>query len=1061
MEKVTGAVSLPQQEESVLAFWQRERLFQRVQEQRRGGPEYLFYDGPPFANGLPHYGHILANTIKDVVPRYWTMRGFYVERRFGWDCHGLPVEYEIEKREGFKGRQDILRVGIARFNDMCRESVMHYTRAWQRTITRLGRWVDWDDQYRTMDLNFMESVWHVCKTLADKGLLYRGHKVVPYSPRITAVLSNFEANQNYREVQDPAIVVKLKAADEDAYFLIWTTTPWTLVSNLAVAVAPDMPLVKIIDRKHNESFYLAASRLTAFYPQADDYEIAAHLHGRDLVGRKYHPLYDCAATTAEAFQVLAADFVSDDEGTGIVHLAAAFGEDDYRVCRAQGIDIFDPLDDEGRFIAGRVAPELDNLYVKDADKVIIATLKKRGQLVRHDTIVHRYPFCERTDTPLIYRAVPAWYVAVEKFRDRLCAHNESINWVPPHLKHGRVGNWLANAQDWAISRNRFWGTPLPIWTCAQENCNGMQVIGSRAELEQLSGARVSDLHKHVVDALRIACPCCATPMTRVEEVLDCWFESGSMPCAQRHYPFAQDQAQPPPPADFIAEGLDQTRGWFYTLNVLAAALFDQPAFRNVVVNGTILDTQGKKMSKRHRNYTAPDNLMDKYGSDSVRLYLLNSPLLRAEDLRFAEQGVIDTTRAILLPLWNAWSFLSTYAAAEDWQPPATLLDTAPQSDNAFDNWIISQLQTLLRDVHTQMEAYRLNQAVPCLVEFIDLLTNWYIRLNRRRFWEGGARIDTAAFSTLYYVLLNFCQILAPFAPFISERIYRGLTAGLRPAQDSVHLCTVPRGERALQQPQLEEQLALVRTVIELGRKLRAQRRLRTRQVLASLLVITTKPSDASAIEAFAASIAAELNVKQINFSAAEEKYVALNIKPDLKRLGMRLGARLRLLREKLAQANRSQAELRAFWQLVKAGKLTFEGEQLTADDFLLERKPHDDSAAASAGEVTILMDTHLTAALIAEGQAREVVNRLQKFRKECDLQVSDRIVVALQAEDELRAAIESWHDYICHETLSTELKSVSASPAEYRFTERFDVDGHSLQVYILAVSAPAKPAEGG
>lgn len=1054
MEKVTGTVSFPQLEEAVLEFWQREQLFPRVQDMRRGSQAYLFYDGPPFANGLPHYGHILANTIKDVVPRYWTMRGYYVERRFGWDCHGLPVEYEIEKREGFKGRQDILQVGIEQFNSMCRESVMHYTREWQRTITRLGRWVDWNNQYRTMDLSFMESVWHVCKTLADKGLLYRGHKIVPYSPRITAVLSNFEANQNYKEVQDPAIVVKLRAVDEEASFLIWTTTPWTLVSNLALAVAPDMPLVKIKDHKHNASFYLAASRLAAFYPQADDYEVEARLHGRDLVGRKYQPLYDYAATTANAFQVLAADFVSDDEGTGIVHMAAAFGEDDYRICRANDINIFDPLDDEGCFIASCVGEELANLYVKEADKVIIASLKKRGHIVRHDTIVHRYPFCERTDTPLIYRAVPAWYVAVEKFRDRLCAHNESINWVPPHLKHGRMGNWLQNAQDWAISRNRFWGTPLPIWTCAQENCEGMQVVGSRAELEQLSGERITDLHKHIVDKLHIACPQCHQPMRRVAEVLDCWFESGSMPCAQQHYPFTQQKQ--PPPADFIAEGLDQTRGWFYTLNVLATALFDQPAFRNVVVNGTILDAQGKKMSKRHRNYTAPDNLMDKYGADSVRLYLLNSPLLRAEDLRFSDQGVVETTRAILLPLWNAWSFLSTYAEAEDWQPPATLLKQAPQSDNALDNWIVSQLQTLLQDVHVQMEAYRLNQAVPRLVEFVDLLTNWYIRLNRRRFWEGGERIDAAAFSTLYYVLLNLSKILAPFAPFISERIYRGLTQNIRAAHASVHLCDVPLGDSALQQTQLEEQLALVRTVIELGRKLRAQGKLRTRQVLASVLVITTKQSDASAINTFAELIAAELNVKQINFSAEEEKYVALNIKPDLKKLGARLGARLRQLREKLAQANRSQAELRSFWQEVIDGKFVLDGERLSTDDFLLERKPLNNTAAASAGEVTILMDTNLTEELIAEGRAREVVNRLQKLRKECDLHVSDRIVVALQAEGELAAAIRTWRDYICRETLSIELKLVAEAPVKHRFAEKFDVDGHDLQVFIVAVSAPVK-----
>ncbi len=1054
MEKVTSTVSFPSREEEVLKFWQRERLFQRVQDLRRDSQAYLFYDGPPFANGMPHYGHILANTIKDVVPRYWTMRGYYVARRFGWDCHGLPVEYEVEKQENFKGRQDILRVGVAHFNSLCRASVTHYTHAWQRTITRLGRWVDWDDQYRTMDLPFMESVWHICKTLAAKGLLYRGHKVVPYSPRITAVLSNFEANQNYKDVQDPAIVVKLRAVDEDASFLVWTTTPWTLVSNLAVAVAPDTPCVKISDRQRNENFYLAASRLQQFYPNADAYRVEARMQGRALVGRKYRPLYDCAAATANAFQILAADFVSDAEGTGIVHMAAAFGEDDYRVCRAHEIDIFDPLDDEGRFLASHVAPALANLYCKDADKVIIADLKKRGHIVRHDTVVHRYPFCERTDAPLIYRAVPAWYVAVTKFRDRLCAHNENINWIPPHLQHGRVRNWLQNAQDWAISRNRFWGTPLPIWTCGQTDCTGMHVVGSQAELEQLSGTQVTDLHKHVVDKLHIACPQCHTPMTRVEEVLDCWFESGSMPCAQQHYPFTQQT--PPPPADFIAEGLDQTRGWFYTLNVLAAALFDQPAFKNVVVNGTILDAEGKKMSKRHRNYTAPDSLMDKHGADSVRLYLLNSPLLRAEDLRFAEQGVVETTRAILLPLWNAWSFLSTYAAAEDWQPSAALLTTVPHSTNALDNWIVSQLHTLLQDVHRQMEAYHLNQTVPHLVAFIDLLTNWYIRLNRRRFWEGGASIDEAAFRTLYYVLLNFSKVLAPFAPFISESIYRGLTAGLHTAPASVHLCDMPCRDSAQQQPQLEEQLALVRTVIELGRKLRAQKKLKTRQALASVLVITTKQSDASAIDAFAALIAAELNVKRIDFSTAEEKYVDLHIKPNLKKLGARLGARLRRLREKLAQANRSQTELRSFWQQILADKFALDGEQLTADDFLLTRTPRHNTAAASAGEVTILMDTNLTAALLAEGRAREVVNRLQKFRKECALQVSDRIVVAMQAEGELAAAIRTWHSYICHETLSTALNLLTTAPSQHRFTAQFDIDGHALQIYIVAVSAAGK-----
>ena len=1029
---MTGKIDFPQMERDILHDWQQHQVFARSVQQRRAGQPYIFYDGPPFANGLPHYGHILANTIKDVVPRYWTMRGYYVERRFGWDCHGLPVEYEIEKREKFTSRQDILQLGIDRFNEMCRQSVVHYCQQWQRTITRIGRWVDWNNQYHTMDLSYMESVWWVCQRLAEKGLLYRDHKVVPYSPRITTVLSNFEANQNYQDVQDPAITVKLPANDEDAYFLIWTTTPWTLPANLAVAVAEDLTYCKITDHQNNESYYLANEALARLYSNSDQYTIDRQLTGRELSGRSYQPLFPFAKRTDDrSFRVLTADFVNTDEGTGIVHLAPSFGEDDYRLCKTQAIDHFDPLDNEARFTD--CAGPFSGLSFKEADKKIIRDLKERQLIIRHDTIVHRYPYCERTNSPLIYRAIPAWYVAVEKFKDRLVANNNRINWLPAHLQQGRFGNWLENAKDWAISRNRFWGTPLPIWLCEDDTCQEMIVVGSVQQLEEVSGQKITDLHKHVVDNLTFACKECQRTMRRVPEVLDCWFESGSMPCAQVHYPFSQ-KAQPPP-ANFIAEGLDQTRGWFYTLNVLSTALFDQPAFHNVVVNGTILNEQGKKMSKRHRNYTPPDDLIDKYGADAVRLYLLNSPLLRAEDLRFSDKGVVDTIRTVLLPLWNAQHFFTTYATAAQWS--ATSNTSNDFGDHRLDRWIVSKLQSLIKDLHQFMEGYQLSLAVPRLVEFIDLLTNSYIRLNRRRFWED----DNQAFTVLRYVLINFCQLLAPFAPFISERIYRQLSG-----DQSVHLCDSPMFNAELHDQQLENEMQLVTTVLDLGRRLRAKHQLKTRQVLSKLLVITDKTT---AAQHYRDLLKDELNVKQLQFSTDEQQYVSLTIKPNLKKLGARLGKRLKQLRSELSTINASQKSVSEFIDRLQDKGVTIAGASLHLDDFIIDRQTKSSELAVETGNgLTVLLDTNLTEQLIAEGLAREVVNRVQKSRKEFDLQVTDRIELLIVADQQLNKAIEQFSDYICSETLATQLllptEEPSSETAAYGYRENFTIDNQQM-----------------
>ncbi len=1059
MRKVTPEISFPQMEVNLLEQWEKNRVFEQSVENRRGSQEFSFYDGPPFANGLPHYGHLLANTIKDIVPRYWTMRGRRVERRFGWDCHGLPVEYEIEKREGLKGRTDILALGIPQFNEMCRSSVLHYTAEWQKTITRLGRWVSWENQYRTMDPDFMESVWWVFKSLFDKGLVYRSHKVVPYSPRITAVLSNFEANQNYKDVQDPAIVVKFKLSHDDAHLLAWTTTPWTLVSNLGLAVGGDIDYVRVRDHETGEVYILAEKRLESVYkPKGKDkapaYDVLQQCKGSELAGLTYEPLYPHFKNQPHAFRVLAGDFVSTEDGTGIVHMAPAFGEDDFRLCREAGIELVDPLDDEGRFTDQ--VPEYQGQFVKDADKNIIKELKDRHKILRHDTIVHSYPMCERTDTPLIYRAIPAWYVSVEKIKDELVANNQEINWVPAHIKNGRMGKWLENARDWAISRNRFWGTPLPIWVCEKDDSH-IRCLGSIAELQEATGAKVTDLHKHYVDDLTMSCGQCGKTMRRIPEVFDCWFESGSMPYAQLHYPFEnKERFEHVFPADFIAEGLDQTRGWFYTLAVLSTALFNKPAFKNVVVNGLILAEDGRKMSKRWRNFTPPEELLGQFGADSIRLYMLNSAVLRGEDLKFSNQGVKDITRAALLPLWNAYSFLTTYADADSWKPDASLAaGKAPQVTQELDRWIISRLNTTVGRVHEEMEAYNLFNVVPVILGFVEDLTNWYIRLSRRRFWGGSGTLSEdsrQAYETLYFVLLNFTKIIAPFTPFVADEMHQGLVDGLKGVPASVHLTDIPVFHSERVDAALEERMALVRRVAEMGRQLRAKHQIKTRQVLPGMLVIARKQSELDFLQKSLTLLKNELNVKDVTFSTEETRYVNLSLKPNLRTLGKKLGSQLKSVKDKLEAMNAQPAQVAAFLQQVEdRGEVEFEGVVLSLEDLLIDRGPKDDRLIATDRGVTVLLDTHLTEELIQEGLAREVVNRIQNMRKDAGLDVTDRIRLTAMASLRLQTAIEQNKEYICDETLADtlQLQTQAPEPAGFRHHVSFDIDGETLVLGLV------------
>ncbi len=1053
MKAIRPDVNLSEMEREVLASWKTNQIFTKQNDRRKNAKEFAFYDGPPFANGLPHYGHLLANTIKDIVPRYWIMRGFKVERKFGWDCHGVPVEYEIEKRDNLKGSGAIKEIGIGEFNERCRASVLHYANEWEKTITRIGRWVDWSNQYRTMDMSFMETVWWVFSELYKKGLVYRSHKVVPYSPRLTSVLSNFEANQNYKMTQDPSVFIRFKLKNEDAYFLAWTTTPWTLISNLALAVGPDIDYVKVKHLADGAVYWLAEARLDAVFkkPKSGEavVEILERSKGNALKGKSYEPLFPYFASHKNSFVVLVDSYVTTADGSGIVHQAPAYGEDDFRICKAANIEFVDPIDDEGRF--KDPISEYKGMNFKEADKEITKRLKAEGKLIRQETVDHSYPFCDRTDTPLMYRAVPCWYVAVEKIIPKLVANNQKINWVPGHLKDGRMGNWLENARDWAISRNRFWGTPLPIWVCDTHE-EHIEVFGDAGTLESKSGRKLTDLHKHFIDDIAFKCSECSGTMKRVPEVFDCWFESGSMPYAQLHYPFENKaRLEEIFPADFIAEGLDQTRGWFYTLSVLSTALFDRPAFKNVIVNGIICDETGKKMSKRHRNYTAPEELLEKYGADGTRLYMINSPILRGEDLVFSDKGVVETIRAVILPLWNAQSFLTTYADADGWRPNAELAGgKRPKATAELDQWIISRLHTMIQSVHQHMESYHLYAVIPVVLTFIEELTNWYIRLSRRRFWgkTNGAKTDldpdqVSAYETLYYVLIEFTKVFAPFAPFVSDRVYRNLTDGLAGVAESVHLTDIPEADKNAIDFDLEENMSLIRRATELGRSLRAKHQIKTRQPLPSLMVITRKDRDKDAIDRGVHIIRDELNVKAITFSTDEARFVRLGVKPNLKTLGKKLGSAIGSVRVAFEELSKDPSAVAKFLaEAESTGKTTLAGHELTVEDLVIERGPKDNRLIATELGVTILLDTTVTEELLLEGYAREIVSRVQNLRKDSGLQVTDRIQISFKGDDDVKKAITMFNGYITGETLGNSLDAVNEVSSPHQVTT--DINGHTL-----------------
>jgi isoleucyl-tRNA synthetase len=1037
---VSRKVDFPAQEREVLEFWRENQTFERSMEQRRGGREYVFYDGPPFATGLPHYGHLLAGTIKDIVPRYQTMRGYYVSRRFGWDCHGLPVEYEVEQDLKISGKRDIEKLGVDVFNERCRSIVLRYTREWREIVTRTGRWVDFDNDYKTMDPDYMESIWWVFKALWDKELIYEGYRVVPYCPRCTTPLSNFETNQGYEDVQDPAVTVRFRVVGTDrTYILAWTTTPWTLPSNMALAVGEEIRYLKIKDG--DDLFYLAKDRVDVYYKKGAPYQVLEEVPGSALVGMQYEPLFPYFADLRSkgAFRVVAADFVSTEDGTGVVHVAPGFGEDDSRVGQTEGLPAPCPVDEEGRF-TGEVS-DYTGRQVKEADADIIKRLKQEGKLVHQGVITHSYPHCWRCDTPLIYRAISAWYVRVEQFRDRILAANRQTRWVPGHLREGRFGKWLEQARDWNISRNRYWGAPLPVW----RSTDGKEVlcIGSREELERLSGCQVPDLHKHFVDAIEVPSRRDGgEPLRRIPEVLDCWFESGAMPYAQAHYPFQNREAfETHFPADFIAEGLDQTRGWFYTLMVLSTALFDRPAFHNVIVNGLVLAEDGQKMSKRLKNYPDPSYIIETYGADALRLYLINSPVVRAEDLRFSEAGVQELMRNLLIPLWNAYGFFVTYANVDGWNPGHGTLRDASQG-HVLDRWIRSSLESLAAGVTAAMDCYDLQGSVRPFVRFIEDLTNWYIRRSRRRFWKSQNDLDKQqAYETLHYVLLQLSKIAAPFVPFISESIYQNLRTAEMP--DSVHLCDFPVGDQSRRDEGLERRMSAVMTVVNLGRNLRSAHDLKVRQPLGKLHVACRSEATRAGLAAMKEIILDELNVKEAEFSAHESAFATARAKANFARLGPRLGPLVKQAAGMIARLPSEDVESLADGQPLT---LLLDGQEfpLGAADVVIEHQPHEESVVAAEGGIVVALDTALSPALIEEGLAREFVSKLQNMRKAADLEVTQRIRVRFNSDEEVRRALASFEDYIKAETLAVELTGDNAGAG----ATVWDLNGHPCSIAL-------------
>jgi isoleucyl-tRNA synthetase len=989
--------SFPQLEEVVLQRWRERDVFHESIRRREGAERFVFYEGPPTANGRPGSHHVLSRVFKDVFPRYKTMRGYQVPRKAGWDCHGLPVELEIERELGLSSKTDIEEYGVAEFNKRCRESVLTYIDEWNRLTERIGFWIDTDDAYFTLTDDYVESVWWSLHEVWRRGLLYRGHKVVPYCPRCGTALSSHEVAQGYRDVVDPSVYVRFPVRGEDGVSLLgWTTTPWTLVSNAALAVAPDVTYVRA--RVNGERLIVAEALVERVL--GEEAEVEARVTGRDLAGLSYEPPFPWISDYGErGHTVLEADFVTTDDGTGIVHTAIAFGEDDFQLGLRYGLKVQNPVREDGTF--DERVEAFAGKFVKDADPEIVEALRESGRLYRDEGYEHAYPHCWRCGTPLLYYAKASWYVKTTDVRDQMLAENEKINWYPEHIKHGRFGDWLANNVDWALSRERYWGTPLPVWTCANEH---ELCVGSRAELERLAGEVPGDLHKPYIDEVVFPCAECGEEMRRVPEVIDAWWDSGSMPFAQWHAPFENEELFAERfPADYICEALDQTRGWFYSLLAVSTLLYGQSSYRTVLCLGLILDPEGQKMSKSRGNVVVPWDVIERHGADAFRWYYFTSKQ-PWDGYRFSLDTVGESVRQFMLTLWNTYGFLVLYANVNGIEDFASGADPEP-----LDRWALSRLAATVETVTERLDDYDTTSAGRAVDAFVEDLSNWYVRRSRRRFWDG----DAAAFSTLHRCLVEVSKLLAPLTPFIADEIYDNLDGG----EPSVHLCDFPvAGERDLA---LERDVSVLREAIELGRAARAHAKVKVRQPLPEAIVVAAG-EERAAIERFEEQLLDELNVKRVRFVSEAEELGRWELKPNYRTLGPRFG-------KQMPQAAAAVASLDA--QSVAATLrdggtvgLSIDGHdhQLTADDVQLVLQPLEGYQVERSGTHAVALNLELDDALRREGLAREAVRAIQEARKSAGLNVEDRIRLTLGGDTGLIEAIREHEEYVAGETLATE-----------------------------------------
>ena len=1006
-----GSQRFSDMEQQVLRYWDLDQTFQASCDNRETSPEYVFYDGPPFANGLPHYGHLLTGYVKDIIPRYKTMHGYKVARVFGWDCHGLPAELEAEKQLGIKDKGQIEAMGLEKFNEYCAQSVLQYTEEWKAYVTRQARWVDFDNGYKTMDLDFMESVMWAFKTLYDNGLIYQGFRVLPYSWAEHTPLSNQETrlDDSYKMRQDPAVTVTMPLVDTPGHplgaalagvnALIWTTTPWTLPSNLAIAVNPDVTYA-VVRTADGERYLLADNLVAGYAKELGDYEIEHTYVGQELAGLGYQPPYDFFLDEPNAFRILVADYVTTEDGTGVVHQAPAFGEDDMLTCQQAGIGVVIPVDMDGKFTS--LVPPYEGMLVFDANKDIIRDLKAAGRILRHQTIEHSYPHSWRSGQPLIYMALPSWFVAVTKFRDRMVELNHDlIEWMPEHIRDGQFGKWLEGARDWNISRNRYWGSPIPVWVSDSEEYPRVDVYGSLDELERDFGVRPASLHRPYIDELTRPNPDDPTgksTMRRVPEVLDCWFESGSMPFAQKHYPFENKEwFDDHSPADFIVEYSGQSRGWFYTLHVLATALFDRPAFKKVVAHGIVLGDDGLKMSKSKGNYPNVNEVFDRDGSDAMRWFLMSSPILRGGNLIVTEQGIREGVRQALLPMWNAYSFLKLYSAT-----PARI---ATDSTDILDRYILAKLHNLVAGVTDALDDTDIARACDEVRWFCDVLTNWYVRRSRQRFWEGD-EAHPEAFNTLYTVLEALTRVTAPLLPMLSEVIWRGLTG-----ERSVHLADFPVADDFPADNDLVTAMDSMRGVCSATNSIRKAHKLRNRLPLPKL---TVAMADSQQLATFADIIRSEVNVKELSLTDDVDSIGTFEVVVNAKIAGPRLGKDVQKAIKAVKAGN---------YERTDHGTVIADGVELQPDEFTERLVAADPTATAQIDGVDglVLLDTHVTEELEAEGWAADVIRGLQDARKLMDLEVSDRITVTLGVPAEKEQWALRHADTIAGEVLATSL----------------------------------------